>query len=78
LSAHSYRKQEQNFIAVEGMYNGQFIYCGKKAQIKIGNVLPLKAMPEGNDGHRHRHAATCKQMRAPNEGERGRAGLKRD
>merc|ERR1719361_2015546 len=29
-----------NFIATEGMYTGQFIYCGKKAQLKIGNVLP--------------------------------------
>jgi large subunit ribosomal protein L8e len=29
------------------MYTGQFVYCGKKAQIKIGNVLPLGSMPEG-------------------------------
>jgi len=46
---HPYRygKQEQNFVCAEGMYTGQFVYCGKKAQIKIGNVLPLKSMPEG-------------------------------
>jgi len=29
------------------MYTGQFIYCGKKAQMKIGNVLPLSCLPEG-------------------------------
>lgn len=38
---------KENFIAAEGMYAGQFIYCGKKADIKIGNVLPLIQMPEG-------------------------------
>jgi len=37
----------ENFIAVEGLYSGQFIYCGRKAQLKIGNVLPLGALPEG-------------------------------
>jgi large subunit ribosomal protein L8e len=37
----------ENFIAVEGLYSGQFIYCGKKAQLKIGNVLPLGSLPEG-------------------------------
>jgi len=46
---HQYRYAHvtETFIAVEGMYSGQFIYCGKKAQLKIGNVLPLIAMPEG-------------------------------
>jgi len=29
------------------MYVGQYIYCGKKAQLAIGNVLPLSQMPEG-------------------------------
>merc|ERR1712125_8210 len=31
----------------EGMYTGQFIYCGKKATLTVGNVLPLKQVPEG-------------------------------
>merc|ERR1711865_1188194 len=35
------------FVATEGMYTGQFIYCGAKAQLAIGNILPLKNMPEG-------------------------------
>jgi large subunit ribosomal protein L8e len=38
---------KENFIAVEGLYSGQFVYCGKKAALKIGNVLPLGSMPEG-------------------------------
>jgi large subunit ribosomal protein L8e len=44
---YKYQAVTQNFIASEGMYSGQFIYCGKKAQLKVGNVLPLKSMPEG-------------------------------
>lgn len=35
------------FIAAEGMYTGQFIYAGKKAAVKVGNILPLGSMPEG-------------------------------
>ena len=29
------------------MYTGQFIYCGKKAQLTVGNVMPIGQMPEG-------------------------------
>ena len=28
--------------------NGQHIFCGKKAQIAVGNVLPLHSIPEGS------------------------------
>jgi len=45
---YKYRLQQENFIAVEGLYSGQFIYCGKRATLKIGNVLPLGEMPEGS------------------------------
>jgi large subunit ribosomal protein L8e len=44
---YKYGLVTENFIAVEGLYSGQFIYCGKKAQLKIGNVLPLASLPEG-------------------------------
>jgi len=44
---YKFKQVKQNFIAVEGLYSGQFLYCGKKAQLKIGNVLPLGALPEG-------------------------------
>jgi len=29
------------------MYTGQFIYAGKKANLTVGNILPLGEMPEG-------------------------------
>lgn len=36
------------FLAAEGMYTGQSVYCGKKAEIAVGNVLPLRELPEGS------------------------------
>jgi len=42
-----YCKKKSYMVAVEGMFTGQFIFSGKKAEIKIGNCLPLSAMPEG-------------------------------
>jgi large subunit ribosomal protein L8e len=44
---YKYALQTSNFIAAEGLYSGQFLYCGRRAQIKIGNVLPLRMLPEG-------------------------------
>lgn len=44
---YNYKWQTANFIATEGMYTGQFVFCGKKANLSIGNVLPVGAMPEG-------------------------------
>lgn len=41
------RKDEELMVAPEGVYTGQFVYAGKKAQVAVGNVLPLGAMPEG-------------------------------
>lgn len=29
------------------MYTGQFVYCGRKANLQIGNILPVGTMPEG-------------------------------
>ncbi len=29
------------------MFTGQFVYCGKKAALTVGNTLPLASMPEG-------------------------------
>jgi large subunit ribosomal protein L8e len=42
-----FKHQKELFVAAEGMYTGQFVYCGKKATLSIGNVLPLRNMPEG-------------------------------
>eukprot|EP00124_Ichthyophonus_hoferi_P005166 Ihof_evm2s687 gene=Ihof_evmTU2s687 len=44
---YKYRMKKELFIAPEGVYTGQFIYCGKKATLTIGNVLPVGQMPEG-------------------------------
>ncbi|WZZ17122.1 hypothetical protein YC2023_110211 [Brassica napus] len=42
-----YKKQKELFVAAEGMYTGHFLYCGKKATLVVGNVLPLRSIPEG-------------------------------
>jgi len=46
---HPYRHARVNelFVAPEGVASGGFLYCGKKAALTIGNVLPLKSIPEG-------------------------------
>ena len=46
-SIYKYKRISSLFIATEGMYTGQYIYCGKKAKLMIGNVLPLCSLPEG-------------------------------
>jgi len=47
--AYKYKLNKEMFVAVEGLYTGQFIYCGKGAQLAIGNVMPLKQIPEGTE-----------------------------
>ena len=42
-----YKHQKELFVAAEGMYTGQFVYCGRRATLSIGNVLPLRGIPEG-------------------------------
>eukprot|EP00038_Savillea_parva_P005700 m.159657 g.159657 ORF g.159657 m.159657 type:complete len:257 (+) comp11824_c0_seq1:56-826(+) len=44
---YRYKLQKMTFIATEGLHTGQFVYCGKRAQLTIGNVLPVGQMPEG-------------------------------
>jgi len=44
---YRFKLRKELFIAAEGMYTGMFVYCGKKANLQIGNVLPVGAMPEG-------------------------------
>nr|XP_027202761.1 60S ribosomal protein L2-A-like [Dermatophagoides pteronyssinus] len=41
-------KQTELFIASEGMYTGQQIYCGSKAKLDVGNIMPLSKFPEGS------------------------------
>jgi len=42
-----YKKVSYHICAAEGMYVGQYIYCGKKATMAIGNVVPVGKLPEG-------------------------------
>mmetsp|Transcript_8011 Transcript_8011/g.15943 ORF Transcript_8011/g.15943 Transcript_8011/m.15943 type:complete len:262 (-) Transcript_8011:1800-2585(-) len=45
---YKFKKTIGTFLASEGMYIGQLIYCGKKAKMMIGNILPLSVIPEGS------------------------------
>merc|ERR1711976_656667 len=44
---YKYKMSTETFVAAEGMYTGQFVYCGKRANLQIGNILPVGSMPEG-------------------------------
>lgn len=44
---YRFKLTTETFVATEDMHTGQFIYCGKKAALKIGNVLPVSQLPEG-------------------------------
>jgi large subunit ribosomal protein L8e len=46
----AYRFQRVNSLvaAPEGLYTGQFVFAGKKAELTIGNILPLGQIPEGS------------------------------
>merc|ERR1712151_225448 len=56
-SPYKFKKVTQQWTATEGTYTGQFIYCGKRAQLIPGNVLPLASMPLA------RHASACRLAR---------------
>jgi large subunit ribosomal protein L8e len=47
MHTYIYSKDKETMVCAEGMYTGQFVYCGAKAQVTVGNVLPLSALPEG-------------------------------
>lgn len=44
---YKYKQDKELMVAVEGMYTGQFVYCGKTAELLPGNCLPVGRMPEG-------------------------------
>merc|ERR1711881_638666 len=46
-NARKYKIDKELMPAVEGTYTGQFVYCGTKAQLIVGNTLPVRSMPEG-------------------------------
>jgi len=47
--ANKYKQKTdtEKFPAVEGMFTGQYITCGKLAHLKVGNVLTVGMVPEG-------------------------------
>lgn len=44
---YRYQHRVETFVAAEGMHTGQFLYAGKKAELAVGNILPVGEMPEG-------------------------------
>ncbi|EJD54115.1 ribosomal protein L2 [Auricularia subglabra TFB-10046 SS5] len=44
---YRYKLRQETFIATEGLHTGAFVYCGKKATLAVGNVLPVGNLPEG-------------------------------
>lgn len=44
---YKFGTDKELIVAAEGMFTGQFIYCGRKASLNVGNVLPVGSMPEG-------------------------------
>jgi len=44
---YKYKVDHETFICPEGLYTGQFVYCGAKASLNIGNILPVSVLPEG-------------------------------
>jgi len=44
---YRYKRRTELFICAEGTYSGQFLYAGTKAQLTIGNILPVGQLPEG-------------------------------
>ena len=43
-SPYRYRKVNELMIATEGMFTGQFIYCGKKGDLLSNCILPNSQM----------------------------------
>ena len=42
---YRYKLRTEYFNVAEGMHSGQHIFCCKKAQIAVRNVLPLYSIP---------------------------------
>ena len=42
---YKYKNHIKYFLAAEGTYSGQYIFCGSKATVSVGNVLPISQVP---------------------------------
>ena len=38
---YKFQKVKNTFVAVEGMYTGQYVFCGKKAKLTLGNICQI-------------------------------------
>lgn len=61
---YKYKKDKELMVIAEGCYTGQSLYFGSKAKLSIGNVLPIKNLPEGT--------IVCNMESKP--GDRGKLG----
>ena len=48
LAVVHFRDLQKAFVSADGIYTGQFVYCGMKAQLQIGNVDSIDLMSEVN------------------------------
>lgn len=44
---YRYKTDKELMVVAEGVHTGQFVYAGSKARLAVGNILPLKNIPEG-------------------------------
>jgi len=42
-----YKREKIQIACAEGVYTGQYMYCGKTAPLYVGNIKPVGSMPEG-------------------------------
>merc|ERR1712160_13685 len=50
LNAYRYKRDNELMVATEGMYTGQFIYCGKKASLTVGTIVCNVEAKSGDRG----------------------------
>ncbi|KAK2150278.1 hypothetical protein LSH36_414g03041 [Paralvinella palmiformis] len=56
---YRYKLRHENFIACEGMYTGQFIYCGKKGVVAGGGRIDKPMLKAGRAYHKYKAKRNC-------------------
>ncbi|KAJ7243979.1 hypothetical protein C8J57DRAFT_57805 [Mycena rebaudengoi] len=59
---YRYKLRKETFIATEGLHTSAFVYCGKKATLAVGNVIPPR---EPSSATSRRRSATAAPSPAP-------------
>ena len=64
------KHQKELFVVVEGVYMGQYVYCGRRAALSISDVLPRHRILEDaivcNVEH-HDRRLWCPSTKAPGD-----------